>query len=87
MYLSLTCLSSIDIYRWGNHPILPQVAAIIRDLYKDDATKDAVKRETEEEEENTPKTPVISPEELAEIKAEFIGMENRCLFYVIVGWL
>ncbi|KAL5247367.1 hypothetical protein ACHWQZ_G019290 [Mnemiopsis leidyi] len=68
MFKHITMLNRLE----KRYDVEPQVAAIIRDLYKDDATKDAVKRETEEE-ENTPKTPVISPEELAEIKAEFIG--------------
>ena len=65
MFKHITMLNRME----KRYDVAPEVAAVLRDLYKGDDNKE---KETNEEEEIV-KISTISPEELAEIKAEFIG--------------
>ncbi|XP_063693800.1 uncharacterized protein LOC134825503 isoform X8 [Bolinopsis microptera] len=65
MFKHITMLNRME----KRYDVAPEVATVVRDLYKGDDNKE---KETSEEEEIV-KISTISPEELAEIKAEFIG--------------
>ena len=69
MFKHITMLNRME----KRYDVAPEVASVVRSLYKGEVPR--TKDKGPGEEDQAPRTPIptISPEELAEIKAEFIG--------------